>query len=153
MEMNKQISELTNIVLALTEKISSPATECSGLNTVINTNVTRSDTLYIKKAVLYVRGVCYEKLLWSGYEKLLWSGYEKRLWSGYEKLLWSGNEKLLWSGYEKLLWSSYEKLLWSGYEKLFPTSISIGSKLKFHKFISWLKHLVVKGQRLNTNHL
>ena len=44
MEMNKQISELTNIVLALTEKISSPTTECSGLNTVINTNVTRSDT-------------------------------------------------------------------------------------------------------------
>ena len=43
MEMNKQISELTNIALALTEKISSPATECSGLNTVINTNVTRSD--------------------------------------------------------------------------------------------------------------
>ena len=48
MEMNKQISELTNIVLALTEKISSPTTECGGLNTVINTNVTRSDrgTLY-----------------------------------------------------------------------------------------------------------
>ena len=44
MEMNKQISELTNIVLALTEKISSPTTECSGLNTVINTNVNRSDT-------------------------------------------------------------------------------------------------------------
>ena len=44
MEMNKQISELTNIVLALTEKISSPTTECGGLNTVINTNVTRSDT-------------------------------------------------------------------------------------------------------------
>ena len=43
MEMNKQISELTNIVLALTEKISSPAIEGSGLNTVINTNVTRSD--------------------------------------------------------------------------------------------------------------
>ena len=43
MEMNKQISELTNIVLALTEKISTPTTECSGLNTVINTNVTRSD--------------------------------------------------------------------------------------------------------------
>ena len=43
MEMNKQISELTNIVLALTEKISSPMTECGGLNTVINTNVTRSD--------------------------------------------------------------------------------------------------------------
>ena len=43
MEMNKQISDLTNIVLALTEKISSSTTECSGLNTVINTNVTRSD--------------------------------------------------------------------------------------------------------------
>ena len=43
MEMNKQISELTNIVLALTEKISSPTTECSGLNTVINTSVARSD--------------------------------------------------------------------------------------------------------------
>ena len=43
MEMNKQISDLTNIVLALTEKISSSTTECSGLNTVINTNMTRSD--------------------------------------------------------------------------------------------------------------
>ena len=43
MEMNKQISELTNIVLALTEKISSPTIECSGLNTVINTSVARSD--------------------------------------------------------------------------------------------------------------
>ena len=51
MEMNKQISELTNIVLALTEKISSPTTECGGLNTVINTNVTRSDM---------VTGVGYE---------------------------------------------------------------------------------------------
>ena len=45
MEMNKQISELTNIVLALTEKISAPTTECSGLTTVINTNVTRSDNI------------------------------------------------------------------------------------------------------------
>ena len=44
MEMNRQISDLTSIVLALTEKISSPTTECSGLNTVTNTNVTRSDT-------------------------------------------------------------------------------------------------------------
>ena len=43
MEMNKQINDLTNIVLALTEKILSSTTECSGLNTVINTNVTRSD--------------------------------------------------------------------------------------------------------------
>ena len=43
MEMNRQISDLTSIVLALTEKISSPTTECSGLNTVTNTNVTRSD--------------------------------------------------------------------------------------------------------------
>ena len=43
MEMTKQISELTNIVFALTEKISSSKTECSGLNTVINTNVTRFD--------------------------------------------------------------------------------------------------------------
>ena len=43
MEMNRQISDLTSIVLALTEKISSSTTECSGLNTVTNTNVTRSD--------------------------------------------------------------------------------------------------------------
>ena len=48
MEMNKKISELTNIVLALTEKISTPTTECSGLNTVINTNVTRSANLYLR---------------------------------------------------------------------------------------------------------
>ena len=45
MEMNRQISDLTSIVLALTEKISSPTTECSGLNTVTNTNVTRSDKI------------------------------------------------------------------------------------------------------------
>ena len=43
MEMNRQISDLTCIVLALTEKISSSTTECSGLNTVTITNVTRSD--------------------------------------------------------------------------------------------------------------
>ena len=43
MEMNRQISDLTSIVLALTEKISSSTTDCSGLNTVTNTNVTRSD--------------------------------------------------------------------------------------------------------------
>ena len=43
MEMNRQISDLTSIVLALTEKISSSTTECSGLNAVTNTNVTRSD--------------------------------------------------------------------------------------------------------------
>ena len=44
MEMNRQISDLPSIVLALTEKISSSTTECSGLNTVTNTNVTRSDS-------------------------------------------------------------------------------------------------------------
>ena len=43
MEMNRQISDLTSIVLALTEKISSSTTQCNGLNTVTNTNVTRSD--------------------------------------------------------------------------------------------------------------
>ena len=43
LEMNRQISDLTSIVLALTEKISSSTTEYSGLNTVTNTNVTRSD--------------------------------------------------------------------------------------------------------------
>ena len=53
MEMNKQISELTNIVLALTEKISSPTTECSGLNSVINTNVTRSDNFTLKKTFIF----------------------------------------------------------------------------------------------------
>ena len=44
MEMNRQISDLTSIVLDLTEKISSSTTECSGLNTVTNTDVTRSDS-------------------------------------------------------------------------------------------------------------
>ena len=53
MEMNKQISDLTNIVLALTEKISSSTTECSGLNTVINTNVTRSDTYNVTEVYLH----------------------------------------------------------------------------------------------------
>ena len=42
-EMNRQISDLTNIVLALTEKISSSTAERSGLSTVTNTNVARSD--------------------------------------------------------------------------------------------------------------
>ena len=40
----RQISDLTSIVLALTENISSSTNECNGLNTVTNTNVTRSDT-------------------------------------------------------------------------------------------------------------
>ena len=44
MEMNRQISDLTSIVMALTEKISSSTSECNGLNTVNNPNVTRSDT-------------------------------------------------------------------------------------------------------------
>ena len=43
MEMNRQISDLTSIVMALTEKISSSTSECNGLNTVNNPNVTRSD--------------------------------------------------------------------------------------------------------------
>ena len=47
MVMDKQISELTNIVLALTEKISSSTTERSVLNTVTNTNVARSDTHFV----------------------------------------------------------------------------------------------------------
>ena len=45
MEMNRQISDLTSIVMALTEKISSSSNECNGLNTVNNPNVTRSDKL------------------------------------------------------------------------------------------------------------
>ena len=44
MEMNRQISDLTIIAMALTEKISSSTSECNGLNTVDNPNVTRSDT-------------------------------------------------------------------------------------------------------------
>ena len=40
---NKQISELTNLVLALTEKISSSNREGIGLNTVSNDHETRSD--------------------------------------------------------------------------------------------------------------
>ena len=43
MEMNRQISASTSIVMALTEKISSSTSECNGLNTVNNPNVTRSD--------------------------------------------------------------------------------------------------------------
>ena len=43
MEMNRQISDLTSIVMALTQKISSSTSECNGLNTVNNSNVTRSD--------------------------------------------------------------------------------------------------------------
>ena len=43
MEMHRQISDLTRIVLALTEKISSSTSERNGLNTVTNTNVTRSN--------------------------------------------------------------------------------------------------------------
>ena len=42
MEMNRQISDLTSIVLAFTEKISSSTTECNGPTTVTNTNVARS---------------------------------------------------------------------------------------------------------------
>ena len=42
MEMNRQISDLTSIVMALTEKISSSTSECNGLKTVNNPNVTRS---------------------------------------------------------------------------------------------------------------
>ena len=44
MEMNRQISDLTSIVMALTGKISSSTSECNGLNTVNNSNVTHSDT-------------------------------------------------------------------------------------------------------------
>ena len=58
MEMNRQINDLPSIVLALTEKISSSTTECSGLNTVTNTNVTRSDSnifQYDRKYVVVVR--------------------------------------------------------------------------------------------------
>ena len=55
MEMNRQISDLTSIVLALTEKISSSTTECSGLNTVTNTNVTRSDSDQLFRAVLLTK--------------------------------------------------------------------------------------------------
>ena len=43
MEMNKQISDLTSIVLALTEKILRATNESSGSNTATNTNATRSD--------------------------------------------------------------------------------------------------------------
>ena len=43
MEINRQISDLTSIVMSLTGKISSSTSECSGLNTVNNSNVTRSD--------------------------------------------------------------------------------------------------------------
>ena len=43
MEMIRQISDLTSIVMALTEKISSSTNECNGLDTVNNPNVTRSD--------------------------------------------------------------------------------------------------------------
>ena len=50
-------------MLAVTEKISTPTTECSGLNTVFNTNVTRSDTHSAKKT--WKRGsfclVCFRK--------------------------------------------------------------------------------------------
>ena len=48
MEMNRQISDLTSIVLALTEKLSSSTTECSGLNALTNTNVTRSDSYFLQ---------------------------------------------------------------------------------------------------------
>ena len=44
MKMNRQISDLTSIVMALTEKISSSTNECNGLITVNNPNVTRSDS-------------------------------------------------------------------------------------------------------------
>ena len=43
MEMNRQISDLTSIVMALTEKISSSTSECNGLNIVNNPDVTRSE--------------------------------------------------------------------------------------------------------------
>ena len=43
-DMNRQISELTNLVLALTEKISSSNREGNELNTVSNSHETRSDT-------------------------------------------------------------------------------------------------------------
>ena len=52
MEWNRQISDLTSIVLALTEKISSSTTECSGLNAVTNTNVTCSDNPHYLNDVL-----------------------------------------------------------------------------------------------------
>ena len=42
--MNRQISELTNLVLALTEKISSSNREGNELNTVSNSHEARSDT-------------------------------------------------------------------------------------------------------------
>ena len=58
MEMNRQISDLTSIVMALTEKISSSTNECNGLNTVNNPNVTRSDSvnnvLFKRKTTLIV---------------------------------------------------------------------------------------------------
>ena len=44
-EMNKKISELTNLVLALMEKISSSNREGNGLNTVSNDHETRSDNI------------------------------------------------------------------------------------------------------------
>ena len=44
-EMNKRISDLTSLVLALTKKIPSSNREGNGLNTVSNEHETRSDTL------------------------------------------------------------------------------------------------------------
>ena len=61
-EMNKQISELTNIVLALTEKKSSNETTSSSnregnvLNTTSVENSTRSDTDLFSSSIIYQNG-------------------------------------------------------------------------------------------------
>ena len=54
-EMNKQITELTNLVLVLTEKISSSNREGNALSTAPNWQDTRSDTCC---ALLLVRQHC-----------------------------------------------------------------------------------------------
>ena len=45
MEMNRQISDLTNIVLALTERLAPALNERNGLNIIGDSNVPRSDTV------------------------------------------------------------------------------------------------------------
>ena len=46
-DMNRQINELTNLVLALTEKVSSSNREGNDLNTVSNSNEARFDSIQI----------------------------------------------------------------------------------------------------------
>ena len=61
-EMNRQITELTNLVLILTEKISSSNREGNDLNTVSIGHETRSDTQFRKKTrrgTLWSRAVLY----------------------------------------------------------------------------------------------